>query len=366
VRNPVVTRTSALLALVVVLNCGTYSGVRAARFDDRALAPSILANVAALGVATHAASVYVAMPDGLYWSGDPALHSWRHMNTLAHINLIAPNPDVPADVVFATDQGIFRSTDGGATSVRELPCALSGLARPSIWPSILYAATSAYRQCPPVFQAMPADLTGGRQVLLKSVDDGRHWSTIYRPTGTFTTGVYFDGMAADPRDDKNAIVGYLVSAIHDYLTLETHDGGKSWQFGQATSAPYSPPAAFAFDPRHAENAWIAWSVGCQTELDHNQREQHIAAAPKGTITNLAFDPVLGRLYVRFALGCGNPSTAARVYLLDTSTLTYTVVASPPLGPQPTNTFMTVTASGTLLTAAAGSRLVIVRLAKHQS
>jgi hypothetical protein len=121
----------------------------------------------------------------------------------------------------------------------------------------------------------------------------------------------------------------------------------------------------AFDPLHRDNAWVAWAYGGHSELDHNKHAQSLAHAPAGSITALAFDPASGQLYVRFALGNGNPFTAAGVYRLDRATNRFVPIHAVPLGPLGALAYyLAITRTGYLVTAADGSRLVIVKPASR--
>jgi hypothetical protein len=362
--NQVFGRIVAGSALALV--CALLPSHAAASGKSVVVSSTALTDVIALGVSTGATPVYVAMPSGLYRSLDPSLHTWQHVNSVPHINLVSPNREVPNDVVFATDQGIFRSTDGGRTSVDQLRCALDALIRAPSAPTILYAATLAYKDCPPAFQGATAQDTAPKQVLLKSHDDGLTWSTVYRPTTAYAEDVEFGPMAVDPHDANYVLSGYLVPSVRSYLTVETRDGGKHWPVGKVSPLTYAPASAIEFDPLHRDHVWVAWGTGCQNDLDLNQRAQRIASAPQGSIANLAFDPGGGGLYARYTLGCGNPFTGAGVFLLNRASNRFVPIATVPLGGPGSNSYLAITRTGYLLTAASGSRLVIVKLPAHTS
>src|SRR6185312_5786951 len=92
----------------------------------------------------------VATPRGLYRSANSTFSRWEQMNEVTGITTLSPNSRVPNDLLYSTDNGIFRSIDGGRTATQTSGCKLNDLARAPAAPTVLYAATSAYKYkgCP--------------------------------------------------------------------------------------------------------------------------------------------------------------------------------------------------------------------------
>jgi photosystem II stability/assembly factor-like uncharacterized protein len=166
------------------------------------------------------------LPYGDNWDGFTIIKStdggadWTNvggagLGDASEINVLTIDPHAPANVYVATDVGVFRSTDSGATFFPAglANTVLSLLAIDPVHPGVLYAATST-SGFPPV----------GFSGLYKSVDSGASWSPINQGLDQI--------VAAHP--PVNALLvdadrtNILYLATSGYGVFKSSDGGATW------------------------------------------------------------------------------------------------------------------------------------------
>lgn len=187
----------------------------------------------ALGVTTAAAGTptsFAAPPD---WTGNGPYGGvvWD----------LAVHPTSPDVMLAATQQGIFRTSDGG----QNWQPASRGLVRINMWnvafnladPSVAYASGSqyAYRSTDSgrtwevsgrgvsVLEARPSSVyTTDGERLLHSSDQGQSWSTLYSGTGDIAR------YAAAPSDPERWYVAEHTDNLDEMRLFSSQDGGGTW------------------------------------------------------------------------------------------------------------------------------------------
>ncbi|MGE5542232.1 MAG: hypothetical protein ACM3WT_04270, partial [Bacillota bacterium] len=161
--------------------------------------------------------IYVAtVRAGLYSSTDSG-QTWRLLGFDGDVmTTVAVNPADARQVVCASNSGIFRSEDGGATW---LP--ISGLAYPSSF-AFDPSGRTLYALC------QEGSLMGSRSSVFRSVDGGRTWT--YR--GSADTAGMNGRLLVDPRTGT-LIMGADCSGDATGLGKVRYslDGGTTWQRG---------------------------------------------------------------------------------------------------------------------------------------
>jgi hypothetical protein len=330
-----------------------------------ALVPSAsLTRVVVLGVTTGSTPAYVATPGGLFRSADSTFNRWEQENQVKGITFVSPNPQVSNDLVYATDNGIFRSLDGGRTVTKTSGCKLSSLVRAPSTPSVVYATTLAYKDCPFITG------TALYQAIIRSTDDGRSWTLYHQLNDQYEQGTWLGPLAVDPANVGHVVVAENLYERKDSRTIQTLGVGKPWTQGQSAPIGHGQPLAIAFDPVRPNRLWVSWAFGCQGGLYLNGSAVgpgFFTEVAEGYFTDkapgaLAFDPVSGRLYIA-GLTCRQRvyDGPTQIYTVDASTGTYLTVGKSIPNPGAQAPYLAVTGNGYLLTGGPKTPLTVLKL-----
>jgi hypothetical protein len=147
--------------------------------------------------------------------------NWKNLGadglgTASAVNALVIDPNMPAILYAATDIGVMRSTDGGASFI---PAGLANtwvvlLAIDPVNSNVLYAATSSDFYL----------LTSGFLGLYKSTDGGASWSPINHGLDEIVAAhPVVNALLVDPERPN---ILYLATSGHG--VFRSSDGGASW------------------------------------------------------------------------------------------------------------------------------------------
>ena len=176
--------------------------------------------------------IFVAAGTGFYLSQDGGWN-WLHSVNFGAVTEIARHP-VDYDVVYVTvhGQGLYKSSDGGASFSEIVRPGLpdTGMGRGSI--SISGADPDRY-------YVAYADGAGGYLGVYRSTDGGLFWSDVSPPDYMGQQGWYDNVISASPRDPDLVLAGGI-------QMMRSTDGGSSWS---TVASPHL----------HADQHHIVWS-----------------------------------------------------------------------------------------------------------
>ena len=230
--------------------------------------------------------IFAGAQNGVYKSTDGGAH-WTHLAQgqfdCQEINELVIAP-LEADVVYAGgSEGLFRSTDGGASWV-QLGSGLTGdlvlsLAVHPSQPEVLYL--------------------GSDDAVFKSTDRGDHWERSGQ--GLPETSIW--SLAIDPSNPQAIFAGT------DYGLYRTDDSGSSWQ-PAGRGLPEGERVQFvAIDPHLTRRMWAGTPQGLFRSIDGGAswaaigqvlihptivENQNLSAAPSGeplSVSAIALDPL---------------------------------------------------------------------------
>ncbi len=253
-----------------------------------AVTPAAVAPVAhAIGVADGSSVIYVANAGGLYRSDAAPFTDWTRQATLGSIQALSPNPQTSDSVVYATKDGIYRSTDGGRSATRALT--ISGItcfARVPQTPATVYAGGGS----------------AGYAYIYVSRDDGRHWSRIYQAVSTASHSVVSlagSSTAADLIAAENGAFGGVA--------LLSTDAGQTWHdLDSLPQVPFQPALAVAVNPARPAELWASSGQGgagvLYRSLDggNTWKDMSGLVPAGGLVRAIGFDALSGRAYVAVA------------------------------------------------------------------
>ena len=147
------------------------------------------------------------------------------------VTTLAFDPQSPNTLYAATDAGVIKSTDGGASWSEPKPVL-------SAWVSV--SSLTIDRQDPTVLYAAT-----GRGVF-KSMDGGESWSDV---SSGLPTLIYVSSLAIDPHNPST------LYAATDAGLFKTTDGGASWS-GVNSGLPDIGIRALAIDPQNPSTLYV--------------------------------------------------------------------------------------------------------------
>jgi hypothetical protein len=144
------------------------------------------------------------------------------------------DPARPSDVyVFITRQGVWKSTDAGATWAK-ISANGGPMDQGKPWGEAIDPNPGRNPAVPPTMYGTQGNSTD--QGILKSGDGGATWTQVYKDPGGYGRDVY--DLDIDPNDSQ-----HLIATFHDSSKIvESKDGGKTWlgrgAVGGATMSSY--------------------------------------------------------------------------------------------------------------------------------
>lgn len=198
--------------------------------------------------------------------------SWIAKNSglgTGKVNALAFSPTNPATLYAATTQGVFKSSDRGASwqaVTTGLSIEIRALAIDALSPDTVYAGTWGLG-------------------VYKSTNGGGSWARVY-PASPAST--YVLALAADPNSG-----GRIYASIQGGGIFKTNDGGTNWSEANSGLANKFVPS-LVIDPKNSNTLYAALMGGAGVFKSVNGGESWSAASnglsPHLTMTCLAVDP----------------------------------------------------------------------------
>lgn len=200
------------------------------------------------------------------------------------VRFLTADPTRSGTVYAATDQGVFKTADGGASwmvSLLEQPT--SAVAVDPAHPSTLYVGV------------------GGGELLLKSTDGGAHWApSTAGLIGNPSLGPVVS-VAIDPSDSRRLLV------VYRYSVWRSVDAGASWQpAADGLPVSFDGTQAVSFAARPAGTAFAATSMGLYRTPDAGLSWRRVNLGlphPEG-VSLLALAPSDARTLYAYVSGIG--------------------------------------------------------------
>ena len=273
-----------------------------------AVAPSD-PNVLYVGMGEACIRGNVSFGDGVYRSTDGGA-TWQHLGLAdtRHISRVRIHPQNPDHVYVAAlghafgpnpERGVYRSTDGGQTWTRVLHVSDNtgavDLTMDPTNPRILYAALYQARRSPWNF------VSGGPESgLYRSADGGDSWTRIGADNGLPAGILGRIGVAISPARPQR--VWAMVEAENGGL-YRSDDGGRQFHLVDASRGPRSRPWYYTHmfaDPQNADTCFIL-AAGFYKSIDGGKTFQRMAT-PHGDHHDLWIDATNPRRMIHGADG----------------------------------------------------------------
>ena len=239
----------------------------------------------------------VSHGDGVYRSTDGGA-TWTNvgLRDTRHIGRVRVHPRDPSLVYVAAlghawgpnrERGVFRSRDGGArwdhVLFKSARAGAVDLSMDHQNPRVLYAAVWEAQRTP---WSMTSG--GGESSLWKSTDGGDTWTDISRTPGLPRGVLGRIGVAVSPADGRRV---YAVVEADDGALFRSDDGGATWQRGSEEAGlrgrPWYYMHVFA-DPVDVDTVWVAdYALWKSTDGGKTFGE---VATPHGDNHDLWIDP----------------------------------------------------------------------------
>jgi photosystem II stability/assembly factor-like uncharacterized protein len=276
-------------------------------------------------------TLYAALPGpgALYKSADAGA-SWSPIGGIPGVRAIAADPKAPSRLYAATDGGIFRSQDGGATWVRinSGETAANELVIDPQTPSTLYLASysagirkstdggiswseagpAVEEFAPYVLEVSPSEpqtvFAGDFQHgLYKSSNGGETWTAV---SGGGLPQFVANTVAIHPHDANVLYAGVATERIY-----KSTDGGSTW-FPSGTGLPFASVEGIAIDPFQPSRLYATNTkrgIFRSTDAGATWSQFNDGRLPELWISQIVLDPVNPHLLYAASVGGGVLSRA---------------------------------------------------------